>query len=329
MPGNKSFQTYSPRVRAFHYDALVLNSGCQDLVPGNDWSLSKAFNRICIFPHSASSPIFNQPETVAYTFGPATTGGDKPWDTRWAAWVGKNGIRVGKLAYVLPGSSAGSSSTLFPTSKPTKLALGFLTNGLMAIAIQKNEESIQIKWFKDDSGDVDSIGDVSFVGQSPVLFQNGLIAITDSESEEEENDLALYYLRSSEPRKIFLRLERDNFAIERIVNDKVQTDLTTLKSTEKEGYKQLLYARDEFERDVTFYSPDYAIMVDGDEADLDISFERGVYVETAVSVDAGTEEATLSLAITDGVYNAPIVDAGTLTGDAGTLTLSFSAGEYN
>lgn len=321
----KAFQSYTPRVRPLEYDSLLLDSGCQDLPEGNDFFLTLAFARICIFPHDLSSAIFNQPETVAYTIGPTGTGEPLPWSTSWAAWVGPTGVRVKKTAFIAPGSTLGALSSLFPTSKPTKLAIGFLTNSQMAIAIQKTTEAIQVKWFKDDSGLVESIGDVSFTGNSPAFFQNGMIAGSD---DEDENDLVLYYLQPADPRKVFARFEREHFTIEHEINARIQTDLDSLKSSATDDRKQVLYARDLNGRDITLTTDDYVITLDGDAADLSMAFTAGQYINNAEDADAGSDSSTIEVAFTDGRYHDPVETTGTLSGDAAELSLAFTAGEY-
>ncbi len=323
---NRSFQAYSPRVRPFRYDSLALDIGCQDLPEGNDLFATKAFERICIFEHDSSSLLFNQPDTVTYAYGPVVTGDPMPWSTRWAAYVSSTGIRVLQSPRVDLPSSAGTPSSLYDRSvKPTKLSLGFMPNGYMAIAIQKTPTAIQIKWFKDGSGAVESIGDVTFVGESPALFQNGLVFHSD---DADENDLVLYYLRPSEPRKLFARIGREHFTIEHVINDDIQIELAQLIENGVEGRKQALYLRDSLGRDVTLYSHDYAVEVDDDSMDLETEITSGAYAEHAIPADAGEDFSTLSVEFTSGIYYDPIEEAGTLTGDVATLSIAISDGEY-
>lgn len=294
--------------------------------PGNDWHASKAFARICIHEHDAGSRIFNQDEQVAYAMGPAVTGEERPWSTIWAAWVSQSGIRIANAASVTPKTAGGNPSSLFPTEKPTELALGFTHIGQIAIAIQKNDESIQIKWFKDDSGTVESIGDVSFLGEHPALFSNGLVVNGDSD----DSDLVLYYTKAAEPRRIYARFEREHFTIERLVNANIQAPLDRLMSSEAVGRKQLLYARDEYGRDITFYSPEYSIDIDEDEVTLDLSFTGGSYIDRAINADAGDDIATLSVAFISGSYYDPIEEPpAALSDDKATLSIAFTAGEYS
>lgn len=321
---NRAFQAYSPRVRPFRYDALQLDTGCQDLPPGIDWFASKAFERICIFapdPDSAFDP------KVAYATGPAHTGDARPWSTRWAAWVSSVGIRVAKTSHVTPETSGGSPTSLYDrTIKPTRIALGFTSIGQMAIAIQKNEEAIRIRWYKDDSGTVESIGDVSFIGQSPVLFNNGLVY---NSQDPEDIDLVLYYFKIAEPRKLYARLEREHFTIERLVNSNIQVPIGVLLSSEAVGLKQELYLRDDIERVVVFYSPEYAISITGDNFTLTPSFTAGSYADRAINADAGIDIATFGIAFTAGSYYNPIEEPpATLSDDEVTLRPSFTAGEY-
>lgn len=323
---NRSLQTYTPRVLPLEYDALALAIGCQDVPEGHDLFYTKAFDRVCIFEHDSESLLFNQPDTVTYANGPIHTGDPFPWPARWAAYVSVGGgVYIVKRARVDLPSSAGSKSTLFPTEKPTDLAIGFMPNGQMAIAIQKTKTEIQIKWFKDGTGFIESIGDVSFPGVSPVLFQNGLVHNGDDEG---ETDLVLYYLRPSTPSTLYARIGREHFVIEHIVNDFLPIRLTNLIETTVEGRKQALYAKEFFGRDVTLYSPEYVVSADDDNASVEVSVFSGKYKEQAIPANLNEDTASFSLEITEGRYYDPLVPVPPPDTEHSQLEISIISGEY-
>lgn len=320
---NLALQSHSPRTRPLNYDALAADTGCQDTTTGNKAYNSLPFSRICIIDHDSSSVIFSGSDRVSYATGPRVTGAARPWATRWAAWVAAAGIRVAKLPFItLPSNGIGSESSLYPATKPTRLSLGFTSAGQMAIAIQKNAFSIEIKWFS-PTGEIET---ANILGTSPALFQNGLVFQSD---DPDETDLALYYLRLEVPRTIFARFERDNFGIEYVINSDLQADIRSLIASGKEGLKQSLYGRDLFGRDVTLRSLDYATLIDGDANDLTMSILSGNYRASAVIKELSLDAATLALSVFSGGYGDPIKEpTDSLSGDAATLSVSIIDGEY-
>jgi hypothetical protein len=322
----KSFQTYTPRVRRLAYDALITDLGCQ-AITGSQFGASKPFERICIIEHDAGSAIFAQSDLVSYAVGPLNTGDFPIWVTPWAAWVASAGIRVGKFASITPpANNLGVVSSLFPTLSPPpkKVTIGFTSIGQIGIAIQKNETSIQVKWFKSAAGD---FGDQTFSGVSPLLFGNSLLSVSD---ETGANDLVLYYLRPEIPRSLFARFERDNFNIEHLVHSNLPIELGRLISTKAVADKQELYALDSLGRDVTFYSPAYTVSSTGDKETLDTSIYRGAYGLSSIPALINTgNAATLSLAVVSGSYNDIIVEPATpLSGDAQSLSIAIESGLY-
>lgn len=318
----KSFQVWTPRTRRLEYDALLQDVGCQS-VSGFAVFASLGFERICIFSHDPLSATFNQADQVAYAWGPIATGNPPPWPARWAAWVSSSGIRVGKVSFVgTPFPNTGTVSSLFPTSTPSKLSLGFTPEGQMGIAIQESNSTIRVKWFKDSDG---TFGDETFTGASPVLFGNAEVFRS---IDADDADLVLYYLRPSTPRAIYARFQRENFLIEHAVNFNLPTDLTKLISSQGVDGRQVLYARDNLNRDVTLTSPYYAPSFQ-DDAQLSVKVESGSYQASAILATINEDDADFSISFDSGAYGAVIVQPlAPLSGDKETLTISIESGSY-
>jgi hypothetical protein len=315
---NRAFQSWTPRTRPLDYDSLRQDSGCQ-ATHGNAAFSVQPFVRICIFPHNADPfGVFEQPDTVSYTVGPETIGGALPWVTSWAAWVASAGIRIAKLPAVTPpANSTGSASSLYPTTKPSKVSIGFTNDGQIAIAIQKTATAIEIKYGSET---------FSFVGVSGVLFQTSIMQSLD---DEDESDLVVYYTRKETPSTIFVRSAREDFATEHVLNENLQANITRIISVEKVGDQVVLYGRDEFGRDVTLYSSLYILTIDGDSLGLSSEIVSGSYRESAVEETTPTQAALLEVSISSGSYHNPIKEpAAPLSGDEATLTVSIDSGEY-
>jgi len=320
----KSFQTYTPRTRRLVYDALIADLGCQSIT-GSQFGQSKPFERICIIEHDAGSAIFTQSDLVSYAVGPLNTGNPPPWNTPWAAWVASAGIRVGKFSAITPPSNnLGTVSGLFPTVTPLpkKVTIGFTSKGQIGIAIQKNETSIQIKWFKSAGGDY---GNETFSGVSPLLFSNALLFVSN---EANQTDLVLYYLRPEIPRSLFARFERDDFHIERLVHSDLPVELSKLISSKAAGGKQELYGQDSLGRDITFYSPSYSILITGDKSSLATSIYRGSYRHSSIPANITGDKADLTLSILSGSYNDVIVEPAVLSGDKSSINVAIESGSY-
>lgn len=322
----KAFQTWTPRVRRLIYDALRQDVGCQ-AITGTDFAGLQAFEQVCTFDHDAASPIFNQAANASYTDGPFNVGSLPPWSTKWAAWVGSHGVRVGKLASVTPpGDNAGAPSSLFDNLSPlpAKVTIGFTSQGQMGIAIQKDAANIQIKWFKDNEG---TYGDLIFPGTSPVLFGDARLLVTDNATDA---DLVLFYLNALNPKAVYARFEREQFVTEHVINSDLPNALTSLISTAALSGRQKLYARDEASRDVTLTSPAYTPAATHDKGALTLGFDHGDYRQSSLPAVVNTgHKASLTIAIAAGAYSDVIVEpASALSGDAADLTIAIESGEY-
>jgi hypothetical protein len=329
---NKAFQTWSPRTRPINYDSLQQDTGCQDTI-GTDVFSVKAFNRICITEHiEGGAAIYDQPDTIGYTTGPAATGQLPPWPTRWAAWVGTTGVRVAKLPFIpLPNNVLGNPSTLYGDVKPTKVSIAFTAQGYYGLAIQKTATTIEVKWFDDGTGLV--IGVESFPGFSPVAFQTAVLQHSD---DGDGNDFVIYYLRPEFTRTIFARFKREGFANEYKINASLPTTPATLIAAEAVDGKLTLYGRDIFGRDIKLSTPVYNLTVDGvpdeygNDTSLTLGFESGTYGASAVKPASPlTDSETLTLEIASGSYNDPIQEpADILDGDVNTLAIRIQSGAY-
>lgn len=262
--------------------------------------------------------------------GPAVTGGavhPPPWNTKWAAWISDNGIRVGQSALVvLPNNQGGSPSALWsnnPTA--TQIALGFDPAGLIAIALQTDATTIKVRWFTDPSGVFDQ---AEFNGFSPAFISNAPVAVSD---EPNYPDLALYYLKEETPRVIYVRLERDSFATEYQINSDLQANMSALINGYISGGMGVLYGRDSVGRDVTLKTAPYSIQLH-DDSKLSVSILHGNYSASAksASISATTHREELSVSIVSGIYSMPVVSPpSALSGDEGQLTVGFIGGNYS
>ncbi len=322
---SRAFQTWTPRTRPLIYDSLQQDVGCQETIGTAAYSV-KPFIQVCVQEHNSDSGIFSQSDLVSYATGPQITGNHLPWATRWAAWVSSFGVRTAKLPFItLPANAVGNPSPFYGNEKPSKVSIGFTAIGQLSIAIQKTESTIETKWSTDDTGL--NTATVSFLGVSGVLFQTGLMSIS---SDENDNDLVIYYLRREEPRTIFVRFLRDNFGTEYVLNNRFQASITRLIGAEKVGSKIVLYGLDSFGRDVTFSTDDYILNSGTDRVDLGLSIVRGSYRSSAISETTDTDPLALAVSIVSGKYSDPIQEpAAPLSGDAATLAISIVSGEYS
>lgn len=324
---NRALASWSPRVRPLLYDALQQDVGCQDVRYGTKVYASLPFVRICILEHTQDPiSVFNRPDAISYTIGPLNTGDPLPWSTIWAAWTGSEGVRVAKLPSIeLPSNDTGNPSTFYPDTLPTNLSIGFTTLGQIALAIQKTPTSIEIKWLKSTDGT--NLQTVGFPGASPVLQSNSLLQYGIDNS---VNDLVLYYLRPEVTGTIYARFERENFGTEYPVNTSLQADISRLIASDIQGTKHVLFGRDIFGRDITLYTADYVILASGDANDIVISLTGGSYTKSAVIGPTIGDKAKLTLSLTTGKYSDPIQEPaeGILKGDANTLEISITSGQY-
>lgn len=325
MSTQKSFQTYTPRARPLNYDALQQDIGCRDIVGTKRFQVLP-FSRICIFNHDANSEVFNRDDRVSYALGPESTGNPPPWLTSWAAWVDGKSVRVAKASSItLPNSTTGNVSSLFPNldTAPSKVSIGFTSEGQIGLAVQVGT-SIRVKWFKDADG---TYGDTSFLGESPVLFGSASLVRTQKAT---DGDLVLYYLRDAQPRAIFARFERDNFATEYVVNQNIQAEISRLIGADFADGRQYLYARDSSGRDLTLRSDAYIPYIGKDKARLSTFIASLSYRTAAVSVafDPGEGKNTYSVGIESLAYVDVISDAGILQGDVSTITVGVDSLEY-
>lgn len=317
---NKSFATYTPRVRPMVYDAIAGRSGCEP-ESGNAFFGLKAFEELCVANHDATSAVFNQPATVSYSIGPGNKGDPvTPYVTLWSVWVASAGVRVGKVGPVTPpANTLGDPSALYPTEKPTAITHGWNSEALLAIAIQKTPTAIELKRYDDTSGDIDTF---TWTGVSPALFYSGLVV------KDGRGQLVCYYLKPESPAVLYARFESDDFTEEQVVMPSLRVPLARLITVSSHDTKVLLYALDDRGRDVTLTSPRHEAFFT-DAATLDVGLVDGQVFELGVTAGlVATDKAALDIGAPSGQVFSPLIDpAPPPPGDAMSLSVALVGGE--
>jgi len=299
---NKSFATYTPRPRPMEYDAIAGRDGCEP-ESGFDYYGLKAFDEMCVFPHDPTSKIFNQPPTVSYSFGPQTSGNaTKPFLTGWAVWVATVGVRVGKTSYVVPPSNGlGSASTLYPNEKPSELTHSWNVNGDLAIAIQKDAETIELKI---------NASTFSWLGRSPALFYSGHVVHGDP---SDLGQLVCYYIKpTTSTTTLYARFEVEAWAIEHIIMPSIRVPIVRLINASSIESKLHLFAIDDRGRDVTLTTPLHPALFDKDKANILVEMvQSAIYV---LAVDVGVlalDKAKITMSLPSGKVFSPLIDTDT------------------
>lgn len=319
-----ALQSYSPRSKPLQYDSLLQAIGCQNAeFEEGIYSLSP-IETVCVFEHSVTSSVFNQSDQLSYCAGPLALGGALPWASRWASWVSQSGVRYGQFASILlPANALGSVSPLYPSSKPQKLTFGFTSLGYIATAIQLTATSIELKYYSDAGV---TITTQSWTGYAPLLFNDGLLHITDKPN---DIDLVCFYLKPASPTSLFARFERDGFATEFVINDLLQVRLSNLIQAEAINGKLVIYGRDIFNRDVTITTRTFPIIITPDKSSLEPSIVRGAYLATAIRATVTGDKSAFSQAIIKGTYGDVVIRPATALTDASTLDIGITSGEYS
>lgn len=325
-------QSYTPVGLPFsNYDSLASRLG-SDSVSGIDYSGWLAFTSLTVAHHDPNSPIFNQPDTVSYSLGPAVQGSSvHSFNYTWAAWVATLGVRDGQFAAIVPPSdNLGFVSNLYPNTKPSKIAHAFNNAGLLAMAIPApgQTEFIQLKRYTDNTGTTASM---DFAGYSAILFNS---CVWDS-SIPSQSGLVCLYLRSELPNTIFGRFESDSpaFGIEHQLMPDIRATPERLIGVIREGQKQALNYIDNLGRDCSLVSPDYASIVNVDHSTINTAITGGRIINQTIYAPAITpdDKASFSVALIKGlIYDATIMPSAT-TGitDSATIAYALIGGSIN
>lgn len=318
---HQAFQSYTPRALPLEYDSLENEVGCQP-ISGNGAHSLKPFIEFCAAEHDESSELFNQPLTVSYTEGPIAAMGDEPFRSNWAFWVATNGIRGGLSELVIPpADSDGQPSSLYPSTTPEDLSAAFGANGMLHLAIQKSDATIEIKYYTSQQGNAST---VDFLGNSPLMVYTGLVMAS---AEEGAADMICLYLREEKPFALFARFAREAYAIEYTIHENLPRALAKLIEAQSDGFQLNVYARDDRGFDITLHSSDYAADLGEENATLTAEISEGLYVESAVLEELDEEFATLTASVASGNYFDPIVDSDT-DEESATLSVSIAGGAY-
>lgn len=275
---------------------------------------------------------YDKPRQVSYCDGPAINGTPQlaKFSDRWAAWVGSTGVRVGKYEHVdLPADQLGDESDLFLTAKPTHLSISFSADALLAIAIQKDEDTIQIKRYVTAPPPPiqGMVEEYEFQGVSPILFSNWLLYWDASGNEN--YDLVCYYLDGITRNKIYARFQRENFAVEHIIHQDLPIDIDYLISTDVfESTKQVMLAKTTQGDNAALYSDTYGVQ-GSNAGNIEIEFLDGDYFLRAAPASP-TPEDTFTFLVELVDIDIGEVEFADLTTAAVSFTLGieFLQGDY-
>lgn len=318
---SQAFQSYTPRVRFLQYNSMGALGGCQPESGTTILSLL-AFDQICIFTHDDEDPDFVQPDTVSYSIGPFTPGDPTPFRSTWTAWLGSDGVRIGKVGPVVPpADTTGVASALVPVIQGLKVSHAFNGDGLLSIVVQRDANFSEVFWYTSDAGATTSL---VFYGQSPVLFFTGLLHHGDPNLA----DVALLYLKSENPTRLYVRFRSESYATEHLLMPDLGATPSRLIGASAEGDQMRLRFIDTLGRDVTLKSPSYAILID-DSTQCTISFDSGTVGAAAVRAELDPDGSKVTVSFDGGVVFSAAVELDTaLPQEKANSTVSFENGEY-
>jgi hypothetical protein len=311
---NKALQSYTPTVLPLDYDSLGSREGCE-ADSGNDIMGALAFTQVCVFSASGGQQ-FAQLDTVSYAVGPDVPGAPatRPHMLVWTAWVASSGIRIGVVGSVTPpANSLGVMSGLFPATVTTKLTHCFDSQGLLHMAIQKEDPGfIELKWYVDNSG---TIADLSFEGNSPLLFDLSDVDPSGSAG------VVCYYLRIEHPFVVFARFAQDNFATEQTIMPDLRINAVRLISIRSIGNIVKMYVKDDSGRDGTLTSPPYPLRF-LEAASNNISFVHGVITQGVAGSIAISEKSNVAISFVRGMIYDATAEAHSITFESGEIDLA-------
>lgn len=319
---NRALQSYTPTVFVLEYDSLIARGGCET-VGGNDVFNWLAFEELCVAEHSETSALFNQSDIVSYSFGPTAPGdATAPFVTGWAAWVGSDSVRIGKYGFIVPpANTLGEKSTLYLDETPPKITHAFNVEGLLVMAIESEENLIQLRRYTDDQG---TIEEAEFTGFSPVLFFSGLLDV----AQPYDSGVICFYLKADRPHQLFARFEQEDFGTEHTVMPDLRARPERLISAFTFGRRQYLAYIDTLGRDATLKSAVYAVKITDEQGSFEALFESGIIVESGVTTDTLNDKGTLAAAFSSGLVFATIKEPTTQPPEeAAMLSASFDNGE--
>lgn len=268
---------------------------------------------------------------------------------RWIAWVATGGIRFTTYTQGMNlGDAVGSANGLFTSGeRPPKFSFSFEQDALYALAFESPTNTIKLRRFVSGTPT-----EYTWTGKSPVLFYNGIVQPNTSIT-----DLMAFYIKTPGD-KIYVRVQRENFGTEHVLNGALNATLTELVKTEAldidGSWHQQIWAKDDQGHDVVYqsraYPPPFAHALD--HMSLAVELSGGVHFNTvinasvsdkmsvAVSVDSGLAFNTvlnrfapgdlmsLGVLVNTSSYDLIIVSPGTRPSDSMSLNLSVDTGNY-
>jgi phage-related protein len=273
------------------------------------------FTRVCF--NGPLETIFLKDKHLDYCYGPQFENAkETEYRTRWAAWSTPSGIRYGKYEDgevifdqyeddVTPEPDfLGARTDLYPDEyKPAWLSLSFDQDAHLVLAVQKDEETIEIR--RRSQGILLSY---TFEGFSPLLFFN----YTTNAVETGDSDVVCFYLHPSDTTKLMARFQRDNFGVA-YVFDIAPIAMEYLVKTDLEGpYDNAV--------EELYYQLLWSISVQG----TDMKWRSRVYRAQKKFPHFMREDGRLMY----GDYRYSIISETVPSYDAAELNASISAGEY-
>lgn len=320
-----NLQSYSPLSRPLEFDSLASRQGCE-VVFGSDYLGWQSFEELCVFPHDTISPVWNQPDTVSYFYGPVSTGDlTHPFFTLWSAWVGSTGVRIGAVgAVVPPQDDLGVLSGLYPTTTPSKLSAAFNDEGLLAIAIQVTPGTIELKRYTATDGTTHTL---TWPGASCLLFNNSLLDISIAS----KSGIVAFYTRPEIPNTLFGRFERDTtpYGTEHtLMPDLRAAPLRLIAAIPLEGVQILRY-RDTEGRDAKLTSPLYITNIDVEnKVPLTVALAPSLAIKTGILAIPATDKGKVTVLLTSGIaYSAAQKPADDIEPDNFALSVELESGE--
>lgn len=265
---------------------------------------------------------------VDYCDGPATYGAAEafPRSTRWAAWVASDGVRMGQRSIVrAPADLQGSPSHVFPATRGVSIGLAFDGVGREITCLGAADGTFQIG--HDAAGGLAIYG--PFTGTTPKPFQT-----LQLERDASLGDVAVFYVKpATDPGKIFLRLQRDNYATEYTLNADTERPVERIQKVDTaEKYFLRLYGRTKTGIQVRLTSRAYdpfPMLASDPGAAIQAEATGGSYFLVVVSGGSVSDPgAAIQTLATGGAYTAVVVSGGSVSDPGASISALATGGVY-
>lgn len=300
---NRPIPVYSPVVLPLEYDSLHAANGCRG-INGIRRGTPLRLSELCIFDPIEVDELagFGAPAGVTYFRGPKEEG-DRLMKSQWAVWVSGTQLRYGRVGTITPPAATTGSPAPFSLGggKPSRIAASITALGKLAVAIQSGDG---IKIAHEGISVIDP-----FLGESPVMFFTGLLL-----GSVDEGEVACYYLKPGSP-GMYIRLESDDYAVERIVLPSIPIEMGHLVMARTRNNRMEILAKDAYDRSVIFKSVEY-LVEHNESRSASTTFLRGAVV-TSPDDELADEEGGLEIEFTSGVTTEPLVSLTPIAEESG------------